>query len=184
MGRTTPDFWFGRVTEIGADFLRTQKIAWLALDIDNTLTLPNTDRCAPGVPEWIGRLRQAGIALVLVSNNREERVKAAAAAIGLPFVWRAGKPFASGLRRAAKLAGLPLERGGLIGDQLFTDVGAAKSAHIPALLVDPLTEDTEWFICLKRRLERRFTRANLPVREKTRALTQSSNPSGTAPEKR
>ena len=47
----------------------------------------------------------------------------------------------------------------LVGDQIFTDVLAAKLYGIPVLMVQPLAPDIKWNIRLKRHLEKPFLAA-------------------------
>ncbi|MBQ3141559.1 MAG: YqeG family HAD IIIA-type phosphatase [Clostridia bacterium] len=170
MGLLTPHFWFTSVTQISPAFLRANGITWVALDKDNTLTPPNVAQCSPQVLAWLDDLKRSGITPVLVSNNKRERVQPVAERLGVPFIWRACKPLASGIRRAAKLLDRPLGEGAVIGDQLYTDIGAANLAGVKALLVDPLAEDYESFIVFKRRLEKRHHQKNQHIKQKTLSL--------------
>ena len=108
----------------------------------------------------------------LRKESKEEYrfVRNLAKRLGVPFIWRACKPLASGIRRAAKLLDRPLGEGAVIGDQLYTDIGAANLAGVKALLVDPLAEDYESFIVFKRRLEKRHHQKNQHIKQKTLSL--------------
>lgn len=171
MGIRTPDFWFDKLTDITPEFFLTNHITWAAVDMDNTLTLPNTPQLLPEASLWVEKMRRSGVTLVLVSNNKCARVQPVAEAAGLPYIWRACKPFAFGINRAARLAGQPKAAGAFIGDQLFTDIEAARRARVTAILVDPLVEDREKFVSFKRRLEKKHHEANLVIKEQTRALS-------------
>lgn len=91
------------VLQIQPGLLRQYGIRGLMLDLDNTLTTHDNPAPAEGVLSWIGLMRQAGIAMMIVSNNRPHRVQPFATALGLPFVAEGAKPLpeASGWRRSA-----------------------------------------------------------------------------------
>ena len=70
------------VLQIQPGLLRQYGIRGLMLDLDNTLTTHDNPAPAEGVLSWIGLMRQAGIAMMIVSNNRPHRVQPFAAALG------------------------------------------------------------------------------------------------------
>ena len=88
------------VLQIQPGLLRQYGIRGLMLDLDNTLTTHDNPAPAEGVLSWIGVMRQAGIAMMIVSNNRPHRVQPFAAALGLPFVAEGAKPLPRGFRQA------------------------------------------------------------------------------------
>ena len=67
------------VLQIQPGLLRQYGIRGLMLDLDNTLTTHDNPAPAEGVLSWIGVMRQAGIAMMIVSNNRSHRVQPFAA---------------------------------------------------------------------------------------------------------
>ena len=62
------------VTEITKDLLFEMGVRAIVLDIDNTMAAHGSQEPFPGVPEWAKGLTDAGIKLILVSNNYEKRV--------------------------------------------------------------------------------------------------------------
>ena len=100
-------------------------------------------------------MRQAGFALTVVSNNRDERVRPFAEAIGLRFQARAAKPLPRGYRAAAASMGLTPQQCVAVGDQIFTDILGANLAGMKSVLLEPIElEVAQKFIVFKRRLER------------------------------
>ena len=99
-------------------------------------------------------MRQAGIPVVVVSNNSFARVEAFCRPLGVDFVHKSGKPFGRGIRRAVEKLGVPRERIALIGDQLFTDVLAASHDRILCILTEPVVMETGYFFRFKRAVER------------------------------
>ena len=121
-------------------------------DIDNTLVphgAPADDRAR----QLFSRLRELGYKTVLLSNNKEPRVKSFADSVESLYVFRAGKPGSRGYAKAMADMGTTSENTLFVGDQLFTDVWGAKKMGIVTYLVKPIHPKEEIQIVLKRRLE-------------------------------
>lgn len=103
-----------RLAEIGVNSL--------LLDIDNTMTTHNNPIPAEGVIEWIDRMKAAGVDMIVVSNNNEERVRKFSELVGLEFECLAKKPLPIGFSRACRRLGVKPENTAVVGDQLFTDI--------------------------------------------------------------
>ncbi len=125
----------------------------IIFDIDNTL-VPHG---APADERSIGlfrRLHGIGYSCVLLSNNKEPRVKPFADAVGALYICKAGKPSPANYRRAMERMGTAPKTTLFVGDQLFTDVWGAKNAGIRSILVKPIHPKEEIQIVFKRYLER------------------------------
>ena len=123
-------------------------------DVDNTLVehgAPATKRAV----ELFERLHGIGFSAVLLSNNREPRVKSFAEDVRYAdYIFKAGKPSARGYREAMRRMGTDERNTLFVGDQLFTDVWGAKNAGIYSILVIPIHPKEEIQIVLKRQLEK------------------------------
>lgn len=121
----------------------------LIFDIDNTLVLHGEpwDQASRLLFE---RLRRIGFHALVLSNNKEERVRPFAEGVGCAYLCKAGKPKRSGYLEALKRMGTTAENTLTIGDQLFTDIWGANRAGIRSLLVKPLGPEKELQIILKR----------------------------------
>ena len=111
----------------------------IIFDIDNTL-VPHG---APATPQAI-----------LLSNNKEPRVKSFADAVGASYIYKAGKPGRDGYLRAMEQMHTTKETTLFVGDQLFTDVWGAKKCGIVTYLTRPIHPKEEIQIVLKRYLEK------------------------------
>ncbi|MCR4793047.1 MAG: YqeG family HAD IIIA-type phosphatase [Lachnospiraceae bacterium] len=121
-------------------------------DIDNTLVehgAPATPKCI----ELFEKLRYIGFKTVLLSNNREERVKTFADTVGSMYIFKADKPSQRGYLEAMKLMETDADSTLFIGDQIFTDVLGANRCGIETILTEPIDPREEIQIVLKRRLE-------------------------------
>ena len=125
----------------------------IIFDIDNTLVPHNApaDKKAVGL---FARLRAIGYRTMILSNNKEPRVKSFCDAVGSPYIFKAGKPKRSGYERAMQLMGTTRENTFFVGDQLFTDVWGASRTGINNYLVRPIHPKEEIQIVLKRKLEK------------------------------
>ncbi len=145
-----------RVTDITPELLEKMGIRGLLLDIDNTLTTHNNPTPAPGIPEWIQKMKSAGIRLMLVSNNDPPRVQPFADQLALDFVPKSKKPRPTGFREAGQRLQLPKSQLAIVGDQIFTDVLGANLFGVPCIFVEPIELETTRFFRCKRRLEKPF----------------------------
>ena len=155
---TGADFAFRRTVDIEPGFLNEHGIKGLILDVDNTLTTHDHPTPAEGIVEWIRKMKNCGIRLMILSNNREERVRPFAELLDLPFVSDGAKPMKKGYITAMKRMRLRAAETAAVGDQLFTDIWGANLAGIRSIYVSPIEPEgkKERFIRFKRVLEKPF----------------------------
>jgi HAD superfamily phosphatase (TIGR01668 family) len=91
---------------------------------------------------------------MLLSNNKEPRVKMFNDAVHVSYMYKAGKPKPSGYREAMRRLGTDTSNTIFVGDQIFTDVMGANLAGIRTILVKPIHPKEEIQIVLKRFLEK------------------------------
>ena len=153
-----PTYIFKSVTDISIDFLKEKNINGLILDLDNTLTTHNNPQPADKVVEWIDEIKNAGIKMMIVSNNRAERVTPFAENLGLDFVPNGRKPLTTGFKKAQALMGIPFSEIAIVGDQIFTDILGANLKRVRTIYVHPIELESGFFFKLKRFLEKPFIR--------------------------
>ncbi|MEG1658752.1 MAG: YqeG family HAD IIIA-type phosphatase [Oscillibacter sp.] len=133
-----PDRVDMRYSDLTPALLQTLGIKLLLSDLDFTLAPKKISRPDGALKQWIEDLRQAGIAVMIVSNNRSgKRVEAFCADLGIPYQGHAGKPSPKGLLAAMERAGATAGETAMLGDKLLTDVLAARRAGVLALMVEP-----------------------------------------------
>ncbi len=149
-----PDYRFERFDEITPSFLSSIGVRGVLLDIDNTLE--PYENAVPGesVVLWLKALEGLGIKAGFVSNNDQERVELFNKDLRLTAFWKARKPFSKNVLLAMKQMGVTPEETIFIGDQIFTDVWAAKNAHIRSILLPPINDKRDIFTKFKRALEK------------------------------
>lgn len=152
--RFYPDIWLDSTYEIDFEKMRKSGIYALIFDIDNTLVphgAPADDRAMA----LFRRLHELGFSMMLLSNNKEPRVKSFCDAVeGAAYIYKAGKPGRKGYEKAMKRMNSDRNTTVFIGDQLFTDVWGAKRCGIYSILVKPIDKKEEIQIVLKRYLEK------------------------------
>lgn len=143
------------ITDVDVDELAASGVRCVLFDRDNTVVPRDTGVAPESVIDWICRVREAGIALCMVSNNFHSRqVEANAAELGCAVVHHAMKPAPFAVRRALALVGVDASEAVLIGDQVFTDVMAGNLAGVRTILVEPQSTSDLWYTHIFRVFER------------------------------
>ena len=155
----TPQYVFKDVTHITPEWLAQKGIRALVLDIDNTLTADRSQELPAEVAQWLEAMRKAGVALTIVSNGAEQRVKPFARKLGLAYLYRAAKPLPFALMVARRRMGVKRREMAMVGDQLYADRMAAALYGIPGLMVVPRGPDLGAQVVLKRKWEKRHWQA-------------------------
>ena len=139
-----PKFIFHKLTDLTPEFLREHGVRLLMLDFDNTM-LPYTSRIpTPELLAWIGRMKEAGIALCVVSNSKKPKSAEFCRAHGVDCINHSKKPGGRGIRQClARFEAAP-EESALAGDQIFTDVLGANRAGAASILVKPIHLHNIW----------------------------------------
>ncbi len=148
-----PDNEVNSSYEIDYEALYEQGYRGIIYDVDNTL-VPHGEPADERAIALFERLRSIGFDTVLLSNNKEPRVKSFAEQVGSQYIFRANKPAVSGYEKAMGLMSTTKETTVFVGDQLFTDVWGGKRTGIETYLVKPIHPKEEIQIVLKRILER------------------------------
>ncbi|WP_390406839.1 YqeG family HAD IIIA-type phosphatase [Lacticaseibacillus jixiensis] len=134
--------------------LHEQGIKAILTDLDNTLIAWNNPDGTKELHSWLKTMQEAGITVMVVSNNNHDRISRALSKLALPFVSRALKPLPVGINRAVKQLGLPKSAVVMVGDQLLTDVMAGNAAGVKTILVQPLVATDAWNTRINRFMER------------------------------
>ena len=149
-----PDYYFNTFCNATAEFLGSIGVKGIVLDIDNTLEPYENPTPSDAVLSWFDSLKAAGIKAAFVSNNGAERVEHFNKELGLPAYYKAGKPFKKNVLNALSDMGISPDEAIMMGDQIFTDVWAARNAGIRAILVPPIKDKTDVLTRTKRLLEK------------------------------
>lgn len=133
-----PDIMKKNIYEIVPRMFTNRGIELILLDVDNTIAPYEDDSAAPRLIAWAQSMKDAGLELFILSNNRGERPERFAAALGVGYVKRAKKPFTKTARAVLEEKGVPPEKAAVVGDQIYTDTLCAKRLGALAVLVEPI----------------------------------------------
>lgn len=135
----TPDILFDSYRDITPAFLQGQGVTLLLTDLDYTLAPKAVRRPDDALRQWIDGLKDAGITVMIVSNNRSGvRVTEFCGDLGIGYQGHARKPSPKGLRAAMERTGTDPVHTAMLGDKLLTDMLAAHRAGVRAWMVEPL----------------------------------------------
>ena len=142
------------IYEVSSDFFLNNNVKLLLIDLDNTL---DSYRCYEPTERAISKIKEikeTGVIPVIVSNNREKRVKGYADKAGVECIYSAHKPFSKRIKRFIAKEGFKAEEVMLVGDQLMTDVLAARGARIRVLLTEKIVKEDQFTTHFNRLLDR------------------------------
>ena len=172
-----PDEYVKSAYQIDYETLYGRGIRGLIFDIDNTL-VPHGAPADSRAIALFARLKKLGFSCVLLSNNKEPRVRAFNDKVGVRYIFKANKPAPASYRRAMELMRTDESSTVLIGDQIFTDVAGARLTGIYSILVEPMDPREELQIVLKRYPEKAvlffYRRRQKRLKEKSGACESKS----------
>lgn len=160
MALVTPTWMVEAIYKIEPSSLRRHGISVILTDLDNTLIAWNNPDGTVQLRDWLQRMQQAGITVMVVSNNNAQRVARAVGTFALPFTARALKPLPVGINRAVRELGVNKDQCVMVGDQFMTDIIAGNLAGVRTVLVKPLVTTDQWNTLPNRFLES-FIKANM-----------------------
>jgi HAD superfamily phosphatase (TIGR01668 family) len=143
-----PDIKLRSIYEITPELLKEKGISLLLIDMDNTLMPYLTETPTDELLAWRDRMRNEGITLFVISNNRSERLSRIAVNLDIPYVGKAAKPSRKEIWGAMKKYGKEAKETALAGDQAYIDVFAASRCKILSILVNPI-KFTNFFLILR-----------------------------------
>lgn len=128
----------------------------ILIDLDNTLIPYDIFDAEEKHIELFEKLNEIGFKVIIISNNKENRVKRFSDAINCDYVYSACKPLKSGYKKALKkIKSYKKNEIISIGDQIMTDVLGSSRLGVRCLLVKPIKKKTEkWYTKFNRWMER------------------------------
>lgn len=164
-----PDIIVDKVENLGMNYLRENDIKALIIDIYNTICEWKTGP-TDSVKAWIDMMKNNGIKLCLVSNNKRYRVEKVSKTIGISAIHGAKKPLKGAFLSAVKLMNVSPEACAVVGDQVFTDIYGGNRLNMNTIYVKPICKKDYLFVRMKRFFEKfvlyKFKRATFEQTEK------------------
>jgi len=150
-----PNEFVTSIFEVTPEKLTNLGIKGIITDLDNTLVEWDRADATEELVAWFDMMRDAGIKIIIASNNNEQRVRAFAEPHGIPFIYRAKKPLGKAYYDAMVQLRLRRDEVAMMGDQLLTDVMGAKRQKLYTILVRPVAESDGLVTRFNRFVERR-----------------------------
>lgn len=151
-----PTWMVEAIYQITPDQLKEQGIKAVLTDLDNTLIAWDNPDGTEELKHWLETMKEAGIPVVVVSNNNNDRVAKAIQQFELDFEARALKPLPRGIKKAQSKLRLNKDEIVMVGDQIMTDVRGANAAGIRSILVQPIVNTDSWKTQINRFFERKI----------------------------
>ena len=139
-----PDLMRESVYELSPRMFTERGIRLILLDVDNTLAPYTVHEAPEALRVWVLEMRAAGLELYILSNNKGDRPRRFADALGLPYQKHSRKPFTKTAREIMTERRCGPESTALIGDQVYTDMLCAKRCGAYAVLVKPIEFNHFW----------------------------------------
>ena len=146
------------IYEIDPEFFKRNGVKTLFIDLDNTL-----DSYKARVPQertinLVNMIKESGVVPVIISNNRPDRVSGYADTLGIEFLASARKPFSKRIKQELARRNLKNDEVMLVGDQMMTDVQAARGAKIRVVLTEKVVKEDQWTTHINRIFDRPIRR--------------------------
>ena len=138
-----PKEYVNSTYEIDFETLYEKGYRGVIFDIDNTL-VPHGAPADDKAIAFFERMRKIGYQTLMLSNNKEPRVKMFCDAVGAPYIYKAGKPSVEGYQKAMEKMGTNVKNTLFVGDQIFTDTLGANLAGAMPILVKPINNHNIW----------------------------------------
>lgn len=150
-----PNEYVNNIFAITPEKLAALGIRGIITDLDNTLVEWDRPDATEELQAWLLQMKEAGIRIMIASNNNEARVKHFAEPIGIPYIFKARKPLGSAYYRALVRLKLRPEEVAMVGDQLLTDVMGGNRLKLYTFLVRPVAQSDGFVTRFNRFVERR-----------------------------
>jgi HAD superfamily phosphatase (TIGR01668 family) len=152
--RLLPNLIVDSVFDITPELLLSKGMKGLLLDIDDTLVAHGGYEVNNELYEWLKKMKENGIEVMLISNNTRKRVSGFAKLFDLPYISRSFKPFTFPFNKAKRQFKLKSSELCMVGDQIFMDVLGANNAKVFSVLITPLSTRKGITIKARRFLEK------------------------------
>ena len=133
-----PDRVYDGYEQIEGRALAARGVKLLLCDLDYTLAPKSQREPDEAVRCWIASLREAGVKVMILSNNRSPaRVEQFCRELGISYEGHAKKPGTAGFRRAMARQNVTAAETAMLGDKLLKDMLGANRSGVLALMVEP-----------------------------------------------
>lgn len=152
----TPFVIATNIYDVDLSFYDKYGIKFILCDLDNTLDAYYQKTPTKQAKDFVKKLKEHGIELIVVSNNNDKRVSLYANELGARYISRSGKPFACKTKKFLKENEIDKNLCIAIGDQVFTDVVYANKLKIKSILCDNLVSKDQFVTRINKFFDKYF----------------------------
>lgn len=149
------------IYEIDMMFFKKNNVKILLMDLDNTLDSYRLFHPTDRAIQLISELRKNNILPVIISNNKGKRVSSYANDLKVEYLNSAAKPFGFRINIFIKQHGWNKEEIMFVGDQMITDVKAAKRVGIKVVLTEKIVKEDQWTTVFNRFFGRKIRKYHM-----------------------
>ncbi len=139
-----PNLVLDSIYDIDVKLLKENNIKAILIDLDGTMESSKIANGDEKLGEWFTKLRNEGIYIFVMSNNKEERVRIFCDPYKLPYLSRAKKPFQAGYKQIFSKLKYKPEEVAMVGDQIFTDVFGGNSHGMFTIFVHSIDKQRKF----------------------------------------
>lgn len=141
--RYIPTYHAKSIYDVPIDFLKSINVTTVFVDLDNTLDSYRSKSPSNSALVLKELYDDAGIELIIVSNNTKKRVEPYASKLGVRFIPSIGKPFSKNIKKALKELSLNKDNVIMVGDQTVTDICSANLSGLRSILTDKIVKEDQ-----------------------------------------
>lgn len=139
-----PTWMVKSIYSVTPEQLHKHGIRAVLTDLDNTLIAWSHPEATEDSVRWIESMKEAGIPVMILSNNSDKRIKSVADILELEYVPRSMKPLRRAFRMAEEKLQIPADEMVMVGDQVITDILGSNRYGVRSILVKPILASDAW----------------------------------------
>jgi uncharacterized protein len=157
MNNFVPDMYFENIYVIDYKKLKSIGIKCLLFDLDNTISSYESTEPDKKLKELFYTL-QKDFKLVIISNNKKERVRPFKEKLNVDSSYSSMKPLKKKYLKIMDIYNFKDTQIASVGDQLITDIYGANRVGITSILVNPISPNEPLRTRINRSIERKIIR--------------------------
>lgn len=151
-----PTYLASSIFDIDFNRVKNEGFKYVLVDLDNTLASPYVFEPDEKVIALANKLKQLDLEMIILSNNKEERVLKFANPLNVKAFYDLKKPSTKRVKVHLQNNNIDISKAIWFGDQVMTDVFLANQLNITVVLVNQLTIKDEPITFIPRMLDKHY----------------------------
>lgn len=147
------DYHIDSIFNLDLNFLQVNDFKNIVIDLDQTLDSPFSLTPSLDAINLKKKLEEKNIKMIIISNNRDKRVRPYCLKLNVLFLARAKKTKKKKILRFLNQNKINIDETLFVGDQLLTDGIYTRKIGGKFLLVEPLTKNDNIFTKFNRKID-------------------------------